>query len=140
MPTRHLLTAPIPGPRDADVGTRLHGSNLEEEIRQATGLRTVDVTLVGDIIQVAIAGERPANEVEELERTIKAVVREHRGMTADQVADHTKRREAGERRKALADKVAVGETLTDEEVREAVSLWLLQEAEPIRRFDHRGKP
>jgi hypothetical protein len=106
MANRHLFNAPIPGAKDLDIGARLHGDNLEEEIRDATGLRAVEVTLVGESLQVAIAGERPAGELEDLEKQIKGVIRKHRGMTEDQVQDLTKREGGRKRLKQLGAKVA----------------------------------
>jgi hypothetical protein len=138
MANRHLFNAPIPGSKDLDVGARLHGDNLEEEIRDATGLRAVEVTLVGESLQVAIAGERPAGELEDLEKQIKGVIRKHRGMTEDQVQDLTKREGGRKRLKQLGAKVAGGEELTEDEVWEAVSMWLLSEADPMRRFGRRS--
>lgn len=133
MATRHIFSAKAP--------VQLNGKNLEEEIQEATGLRVADIVNRphAGTIEISLAGGHSAADLEAYEAQIRRIVAEHKGVTEQQVKDNMKRQEAQGRRRVLADKVAVGEPLTDEEVREAVTLWLLQEAEPVRRFDKRIK-
>ena len=133
MATRHIFAVKRPD--------QLDGENLKEEIRQATGLRVADITNRphAGMLEIALAGGYPAAELEAFEAQIRTIVSQHKGVTAAQVQHLTKREAGQKRRQALADKVVGGEDLTEAEVREAVKLWLLQEAEPVRRFDKRVK-
>lgn len=123
MPKRVNITAPAPA--------AIHGDNLAEEIRKQTGLQAVDVTLVGDVVQVAISGERPSGETEELTKQIRRVVGRHKGRTPQQAELSARILEVvGTPSKLgtldrLADKVAAGEDLTQDEINEAVKAWLL---------------
>lgn len=118
MASRHIITATRPA--------EIHGDNLAEEVKSATGLRSVDVTLLGTSVQVSIPGDRPAGELEELDRSVRQVVAAHKGQTPEQVAFNERRSETRATLSKLTDKVTAGGSLTDDEVRLVVTALLLE--------------